>query len=159
MSVIKFSTKLFFSSFVSKGKETFTPKITKSLNKTFQESFPISNEISSSPSANDLKLKFKTSNLLNSNYNFIQPDRTYREELYASRRFELNPSQNPNYAFRRLQSVLLDENIPTKVREKKHFVRPGLIKHAIIYAGRRKKFNNLVRETIKKVINIHKSQK
>ena len=144
-----------FSSFIPKsGRETFTPKITKTINKAFDESFP------------DLTLKSGAMSAVTTNpssaslYSHnIQPGRSYREELYASRRFELNPSQNSNYAFRRLQNFLQDEKIPAKVREKRHFVRPGLVEHAMIYAGRRKKFNSLVRETIRKVINIHESQK
>jgi hypothetical protein len=147
---------------MAKGRETFTPKISEKLSKTFEASFP--------EKLPEIDLTLKTTrdqinqNQLNQNQtpiyaNFTQPGRSYREELYASRRFELNPSQNPNYAFRRLQNFLQDENIPTKVKEKKYFVRPGLVKHAVIYAGRRKKFNLMVKETIKRVVQIHESQK
>lgn len=143
---------------MSKGRETFTPKISEKLSKTFEASFP------------EIDLTLKTTrdqinqNQMNQNQipnynNFTQPGRSYREELYASRRFELNPSQNPNYAFRRLQNFLQDEKIPMKVKEKKYFVRPGLVKHAIIYAGRRKKFDSMVKETIERVVQINESQK
>lgn len=142
---------------MSKGRETFTPKIKEKLNKTFEASFPEKLPVI------DLTLKTTIDQINQSqtpNYNnFTQPGRSYREELYASRRFELNPSQNPNYAFRRLQNFLQDEKIPMKVKEKKYFVRPGLVKHAVIYAGRRKKFDSMVRETIKRVVQINESQK
>jgi hypothetical protein len=147
-----------FSSFIPKsGRETFTPKITKTINKAFDESFPDLTLKSGAMAAVTTNPSSTSASSLYSHN--IQPGRSYREELYASRRFELNPSQNSNYAFRRLQNFLQDEKIPAKVREKRHFVRPGLVEHAMIYAGRRKKFNSLVRETIRKVINIHESQK
>lgn len=141
---------------MKKGRDTFTPKISDKLNKTFVDSFPV--EVK----PDDLTLKMTPSKAQSSspNYdNFTQFGRTYKEELYASRRFELNPSQNPTYAFRKLQTFMQDEKIPGKVREKRWFVRPGLVKHAVIYGGRRKKFNNLVKDTIKRVVLIHESQK
>ena len=138
-----------------KGREMFSPKISEKLTKSFDASFPAIKE-TTSLSLPDLKLP----NLNSPNYNnFVQPGRTYREELYASRRFELNPSQNPNYAFKKLQSFLQDEKIPAKVKEKRHFIRPGLVKHAIIYAGRRKKFDGTVRDTINKIVQINESLK
>ena len=140
---------------MTKGRETFTPKISDKLNKTFEASFP--------EKITEIDLTLKTtrnqSNQTPNYTNFTQPGRSYREELYASRRFELNPSQNPNYAFRRLQNFLQDEKIPMKVKEKKYFVRPGLVKHAVIYAGRRKKFDSMVKETIERVVQIHESKK
>lgn len=139
---------------MAKGRETFTPKLSEKLSKTFEASFPEKiTEI-------EIDLTLKTTRNQPPNYtNFTQPGRSYREELYSSRRFELNPSQNPNYAFRRLQNFLQDEKIPMKVKEKKYFVRPGLIKHAVIYAGRRKKFDSMVKETIERAVQIHESQK
>lgn len=145
----------FFSNLMKKGRETFTPKLSSKLNNSFVETFPKS-------IPDDLTLKMTPQKQSNSspNYeNYTQPGRTYKEELYASRRFELNPSQNPSYAFRKLQTFLQEEKIPGKVREKRWFVRPGLVKHSIIYGGRRKKFNNLVKDTIKRVVQIHESKK
>lgn len=145
---------------MAKGRETLTPKVSEKLNKAFEASFP-----EKVPEI-DLTLKTTREQIIQNqsvqtpNYpNFTQPGRSYREELYASRRFELNPSQNPNYAFRKLQNFLQDEKIPAKVKEKRYFVRPGLIKHAVIYAGRRKKFNSMVKSTINRIVQINESQK
>lgn len=152
--------KRYFSNLMSKGRNTFTPKINDKLTKSFEESFP---EVKSQGEITTLPVttQMQSSSLLQSpNYtNFVQPGRSYREELYASRRFELNPSQNPNYAFKKLQTFLQDERIPQRVKEKRYFVRPGLVKHAVMYAGRRKKFDSLVRETINKIVKINESQK
>lgn len=152
--------KRFFSNLMAKGRETLTPKVNEKLSKAFDASFP-----EKVPEI-DLTLKTTREQIIQNqsaqtpNYpNFTQPGRSYREELYASRRFELNPSQNPNYAFRKLQNFLQDEKIPTKVKEKRYFVRPGLIKHAVIYAGRRKKFDSMVKNTINRIVQINESQK
>ena len=151
----------YFGNLMAKGRETFTPKVNEKLAKTFEASFPETPQTIS-----DTRLKIdpssksiNSSNSSSSTGNFIQPGRSYKEELYASRRFELNPSQNPNYAFRKLQNFLQDEAIPAKIKEKKYFVRPGLVKHAVIYAGRRKKFNSIVKDTINKIVKLHESQK
>lgn len=145
---------------MAKGRETLTPKVNEKLSKAFETSFP--------EKVTEIDLTLKTTreqinqnqSVLTPNYpNFTQPGRSYREELYASRRFELNPSQNPSYAFRKLQNFLQDEKIPTKVKEKRYFVRPGLIKHAIIYAGRRKKFDSMVKRTIDRIVQVNESQK
>lgn len=90
---------------------------------------------------------------------FIQPGRTYREELYASRRFELSPTQAPSSALRKLNNLLNDECVSKTVRARRYFVRPGLVKHAILYAGRRKRFNRIVRDTITRALSLHESQK
>ena len=145
---------------MAKGRETFTPKINEKLNKTFEASFPEIDLTLKTTKAEINQNQMNQTGQTSPNYtNFTQPGRSYREELYASRRFELNPSQNPNYAFRRLQNFLQEEKIPMKVKEKRHFVRPGLVKHAIIYAGRRKKFDSMVKDTITRVVQIHESQK
>lgn len=148
----------YFSNLMAKGRETFTPKVNEKLSKSFELSFPEQLQQSESLSLKEKITTPATTTPINSG-NYVQPGRSYKEELYASRRFELNPSQNPNYAFRKLQNFLQDEKIPAKIKEKKHFIRPGLVKHAVIYAGRRKKFNNLVKDTIKKIVKIHESQK
>lgn len=150
---------------MAKGRETFTPRINQKLSQKFEESFP-EQQLTQVISLEQEQLKSNSEPITRNSeqsrtfpHNYIQPGRSYKEELYASRRFDLNPSQNPNYAFRKLQTFLQDEKIPAKVKEKKHFVRPGLIKHAVIYAGRRKKFNQIVKDTISKIVNIHESQK
>lgn len=149
----------YFSNLMARGRGTFTPKVNEKLSRSFDLSFPEQPQpqpqSSQSQSSN---VKEPASPAINCG-NYVQPGRSYKEELYASRRFELNPSQNPNYAFRKLQNFLQDEKIPAKIKEKKHFTRPGLVKHAVIYAGRRKKFNDLVKSTINKIVKIHESQK
>lgn len=149
-----------FSSFTPK-RDTFTPKMTKNINKTFDETFTATPTVSTSPSSSEAVADKAVVPSGQKSYNntYIQPGRTYHEELYASRRFELNPTQAPGPAFRKLHTVLLEEKIATKVKEKRHFVRPGLVTHATIYAGRRKKFDALVRETIQKAVTIQQSQK
>lgn len=148
--------KRLFSNLMAKGRANFTPKLSENLSKSFEESFPQSESVSVSET---LSLQPQSTKFTPNYNNFVQPGRTYREELYASRRFELNPSQNPNYAFKKLHTFLQDEKIPQKIKENKYFIRPGLVKHAVIYAGRRKKFNSLVRETINKIVKINESQK
>lgn len=90
---------------------------------------------------------------------FIQPGRTYREELYASRRIELTPTQAVPSAFRKLSQRLQEEQVLQRVKERRYFVRPGLVKHAMMYAGRRNKFNQMVRDTINRIVQYKESQK
>ena len=148
----------YFSNLMAKGRETFTPKINEKLSKTFESSFPEQGQVDKVNNQIVEPFRNQSNHQINPG-NYVQPGRSYKEELYASRRFELNPSQNPNYAFRKLQTFLQDEKIPAKIKEKKHFTRPGLVKHAVIYAGRRKKFNEIVKGTIIKIVKIHESQK
>lgn len=146
----------YFSNLMAKGRETLTPKINEKLSKSFESAFPERQEVVLKMNES---IRTPQSSQSSSAQSHVQPGRSYKEELYASRRFDLNTSSNPNYAFRNLQSFLQDEKIPAKVREKRHFVRPGLVKHAVIYAGRRKKFNEIVKGTISKIVRIHESQK
>lgn len=151
----------FFSNLMAKGRGTFTPKVNEKLSKSFELLFPdntIEPLIQKEP-LNTIISSHISTHPTNSTGNYVQPGRSYKEELYASRRFDINPSQNPNYAFRKLQTFLHDEKIPAKIKEKKHFIRPGLVKHAVIYAGRRKKFNEMVKDTIKKIVKLNESQK
>jgi ribosomal protein S21 len=79
--------------------------------------------------------------------------------LYSSRRIELTPTQATPTAFRKLSQRLQEEQVLQRVKERRYFVRPGLIKHAITYAGRRKKFNQLVKSTINRIVDHKESQK
>lgn len=133
------SPKFYYSSLPK-----FTPKTVASIDAAFESKF--SESASPSPASTAPR-------------SFIQPGRTYREELYSSRRIELTPTQATSSAFRELSQRLQEERIVQMVKERRYFVRPGLQKHAIIYAGRRKKFNQLVRDTINQIVQYKESQK
>ena len=128
-----------------------SPRITNALNSNYDLKFSESSSLNSSP--------ISQSHPVTQPRSFIQPGRTYREELYSSRRIELTPTQATPTAFRKLSQRLQEERVLQRVKERRYFVRPGLIKHAIIYAGRRKKFNQLVRDTINEIVQYKDSQK
>jgi ribosomal protein S21 len=126
-----------------------SPRITNALNSNFDLKFSESVE----------PVAPSQSSQLPHQRSFIQPGRTYREELYSSRRIELTPTQATPTAFRKLSQRLQEEQVLQRVKERRYFVRPGLIKHAITYAGRRKKFNQLVKSTINRIVDHKESQK
>ena len=139
MRLAQLMSQKFYSTFPK-----FTPKTVASIDAAFESKF-------SDPAS--------SSNVSAAPRSFIQPGRTYREELYSSRRIELTPTQATSSAFRKLSQRLQEEKIVQMVKERRYFIRPGLQKHAIIYAGRRKKFNQLVRDTINRIVEYKESQK
>ena len=90
---------------------------------------------------------------------FIPPGRSYREELYAARRFELPYAQSPAAAFRKLHAAMLDEGIAQAVRARRHFLRPGLVLHALQYAGRRRRFNQRVQLAVARCLRVRAASK
>ncbi len=132
--------------------QEISPKMIQNLNSNFESKFSETRqqETDKQEPLNSVQQPIRS---------FIQPGRTYREELYSSRRVELTPTQAIPTAFRKLSQRLQEEQVLKRVREGRYFVRPGLLKHAIIYAGRRKKFNQLVRDTINRIVQYKESQK
>lgn len=84
---------------------------------------------------------------------------TYREQLYSARRFATASPYNPGPAFHRLREFITDEGIAGKLKEKKRFIKPSVLRGKKMFAGRKARFNRIVSETIGKILRIHTSSK
>lgn len=80
--------------------------------------------------------------------------RTYREELYAGRRLDLS-SASLSKGFRSLQGILRDEHILQKVRARREFIRPCVLKSREHSARRRERFDVMVRDTVEEIKDIY----
>lgn len=84
---------------------------------------------------------------------------TYREQLYSARRFTAASPYNPGSAFHRLKAFIFDEGIAGKLKEKKRFIKPSVLRGKTMFASRKTRFNHIVSETIGKILKIHASNK
>lgn len=80
--------------------------------------------------------------------------RTYREELYAGRRLDLS-SASLSSGLRGLQGILRDEHILEKVRARREFIRPCVLRSKERSARRRERFDAMVRDTVKEIKDIY----
>lgn len=84
---------------------------------------------------------------------------TYRENLYSARRITLANPFSHSPAMPRLKRLLHEEGIVARLRERRRFVKPSVIKGLKKYKARKEKFDVMVREHINRALELHECTK
>lgn len=104
------------------------------------------------------KLKSKptraSNNEVNPHISLINSFRTYREDLYSSRRMLVSPGQNQSYAFTRLNQLLEAENVKAEVQKRARFVKPSRVEMFREFEQRKRIFDRNVRNTVNRILEI-----
>lgn len=87
------------------------------------------------------------------------PQHTYREDLYAARRITLSNPFSHSPAIPRLKRLLHDEGIVARLKERKRFVKPSVMKGLKKYKARKEKFDVIVKEHINRALELHECTK
>lgn len=81
---------------------------------------------------------------------------TYREELYAHRRFIVWNPEKPSAAFSEINDRLNQDGIRKIVIAKKRFIEPTRVRTALKIITRKRKFNRIVAAKINRIFKIHR---
>jgi len=99
--------------------------------------------------------KFKITRKLNLPSNY----RTYKEELYTARRFH-NPSANSaSLSLMRLNQTMRAEGLVDEVKSRREFLRPSIKRVRALFKSRQGRFNEMLRETLGRIKQIHESRR
>lgn len=85
----------------------------------------------------------------------VATQHTYRGSLYSARRITLANPFSHSPAMPRLKRLLHEEGIVGRLRERKRFVKPSVIKGMKKYKARKERFDIIVREHINKALELH----
>lgn len=86
-------------------------------------------------------------------------NRTYKEELYASRRVPVFNPSTTNLAISSLNSLIKKEGIKNELISRKRFIRPVYQRGLRKWEGRQRRFNKMYRQTVNDIWYIYQSQK
>lgn len=83
------------------------------------------------------------------------PERSYREELYASRRIEVYGA-SANHGLGRVYELMRSEGLVDKIRGRREWIRPGLVASLARMKRRQERFNAMVRNTVSEINEIYR---
>jgi ribosomal protein S21 len=86
-------------------------------------------------------------------------DRTYKEELYSARRFNVQGDNNSSFALSRFSNQFRKDGLVDEIRKRRQFTRPSVIRVRNLFASRQRRFNEMVSGTVNKILGIYESQK
>lgn len=72
--------------------------------------------------------------------------------MYSCRTVKIFNNGMPLYGFSQLRKNLNEENMVTRVKEKRRFMRPSHVKNQKLVKERRLRFNAMVRDRIKTIL-------
>ena len=83
------------------------------------------------------------------------PERSHREELYASRRIEVHGA-TANHGLGRVFELMRSEGLVDKIRSRREWIRPGLVASLDRMKRRQQRFNAMVRDTVSEINEIYR---
>lgn len=83
--------------------------------------------------------------------------KTYKEKLYQARSFDCSRGgSSSGIAFSRLSDLMRKEGIIDAVRKNREFVRPGQMLNLERMASRKRRFDELHRNTIHEILDMNR---